>query len=54
MYFKVTLLGKLILCNFLIRNVPHIHFHEKRKNDDRWHGAEIQVVIEGNWTTYRV
>ncbi|XP_021593188.1 DNA topoisomerase 6 subunit B isoform X2 [Manihot esculenta] len=35
------------------RNVPHIHFHEKRKNDDRWHGAEIQVVIEGNWTTYR-
>ncbi|XP_048228903.1 DNA topoisomerase 6 subunit B isoform X2 [Ricinus communis] len=35
------------------RNVPHVHLHEKRKNDDRWHGAEIQVVIEGNWTTYR-
>ncbi|OMP04162.1 hypothetical protein COLO4_09893 [Corchorus olitorius] len=36
------------------RNIPHIHLHEKRDNKDRWHGAEIQVVIEGNWTTYRV
>ncbi|KAF2311970.1 hypothetical protein GH714_027637 [Hevea brasiliensis] len=35
------------------RNIPHVHLHEKRINDDRWHGAEIQVVIEGNWTTYR-
>ncbi|KAL2940882.1 DNA topoisomerase 6 subunit B [Bienertia sinuspersici] len=36
------------------RNIPHVHLHEKRENKDRWHGAEIQVVIEGNWTTYRV
>ncbi|KAB1227704.1 DNA topoisomerase 6 subunit B [Morella rubra] len=35
------------------RNIPHIHLHEKRDIKDRWHGAEIQVVIEGNWTTYR-
>ncbi|KAH9741021.1 DNA topoisomerase 6 subunit B [Citrus sinensis] len=35
------------------RNIPHVHLHEKRENKDRWHGAEIQVVIEGNWTTYR-
>ncbi|KAK8543356.1 hypothetical protein V6N13_136127 [Hibiscus sabdariffa] len=35
------------------RNVPHIHLHEKRDNKNKWHGAEIQVVIEGNWTTYR-
>ncbi|XP_050371531.1 DNA topoisomerase 6 subunit B [Argentina anserina] len=35
------------------RNIPHVHIHEKRDNKDRWHGAEIQVVIEGNWTTYR-
>ncbi|KAH0998012.1 hypothetical protein GBA52_021876 [Prunus armeniaca] len=35
------------------RNIPHVHLHEKRDNKDRWHGAEIQVVIEGNWTTYR-
>ncbi|OIS98705.1 PREDICTED: DNA topoisomerase 6 subunit B isoform X1 [Nicotiana attenuata] len=35
------------------KNVPHIHVHEKRENNERWHGAEIQIVIEGNWTTYR-
>ncbi|PHT94353.1 DNA topoisomerase 6 subunit B [Capsicum annuum] len=35
------------------KNVPHIHVHEKWENKDRWHGAEIQIVIEGNWTTYR-
>ncbi|KAK3042302.1 hypothetical protein RJ639_001897 [Escallonia herrerae] len=35
------------------RNIPHIHLHEKWDNKERWHGAEIQVVIEGNWTTYR-
>lgn len=36
------------------RNIPHIHLHEKKPNKEKWHGAEIQVVIEGNWTTYRV
>ncbi|GMN26493.1 hypothetical protein TIFTF001_001327 [Ficus carica] len=35
------------------RNIPHVHAHEKQDNKERWHGAEIQVVIEGNWTTYR-
>ncbi|KAI3520447.1 hypothetical protein L1887_09877 [Cichorium endivia] len=35
------------------RNIPHIHLHEKRDDKEPWHGAEIQVVIEGNWTTYR-
>lgn len=45
----------LIICDFLfVRNIPHIHVHEKRENKEKWHGAEIQIVIEGNWTTYRV
>ncbi|KAL2238645.1 DNA topoisomerase 6 subunit B isoform X1 [Sesamum indicum] len=35
------------------KNIPHIHVHEKRENEEKWHGAEIQIVIEGNWTTYR-
>ncbi|XP_057956188.1 DNA topoisomerase 6 subunit B isoform X2 [Malania oleifera] len=35
------------------RNIPNVHLHEKRDNKEQWHGAEIQVVIEGNWTTYR-
>lgn len=38
----------------IFRNIPHIHLHEKKGNKEKWHGAEIQVVIEGNWTTYRV
>ncbi|GJW50669.1 retrovirus-related pol polyprotein from transposon TNT 1-94, partial [Tanacetum coccineum] len=29
------------------------HLHEKRYDKEQWHGAEIQVVIEGKWTTYR-
>lgn len=36
------------------RNIPNIHVHEKRPNPDGWRGAELQVTIEGNWTTYRV
>lgn len=43
----------VLQCNDF-RNIPHIHVHEKRENKERWHGAEIQIVIEGNWTTYRV
>ncbi|KAG4961419.1 hypothetical protein AAZX31_13G324300 [Glycine max] len=35
------------------KNIPHVHLHEKRENKEHWRGAEIQVVIEGNWTTYR-
>lgn len=35
------------------RNIPHIHVHNKKENKEKWHGAEIQIVIEGNWTTYR-
>ncbi|KAK8936531.1 DNA topoisomerase 6 subunit B [Platanthera zijinensis] len=35
------------------QNIPHIHLHEKREDKEKWHGAEIQVIIEGNWTTYR-
>ncbi|KAG2642511.1 hypothetical protein PVAP13_2KG093100 [Panicum virgatum] len=35
------------------KNVPHVHLHEKRENKTHWHGAEIQVIIEENWTTHR-
>ncbi|WMV08019.1 hypothetical protein MTR67_001404 [Solanum verrucosum] len=43
----------ITVLRLLFRNVPHIHIHEKGENKERWHGAEIQIVIEGNWTTYR-
>lgn len=42
------------MLQLFFRNIPHIHLHEKRENKEHWRGAEIQVVIEGNWTTYRV
>jgi DNA topoisomerase-6 subunit B len=35
------------------KNIPNIHIHEKRSNTEGWRGAELQVTIEGNWTTYR-
>ncbi|KAJ7980726.1 DNA topoisomerase 6 subunit B [Quillaja saponaria] len=40
------------ILTFIGISLTFIHT-EKRENKDRWHGAEIQVVIEGNWTTYR-
>jgi DNA topoisomerase VI subunit B len=41
-------------CIPFFRNIPHVHLHEKRENKTHWHGAEIEVIIEGNWTTHRV
>eukprot|EP00899_Mesostigma_viride_P011865 jgi/Mesvir1/2067/Mv02321-RA.2 len=35
------------------KNVPKIHAHEKLPNGDKWHGSELKLLIEGNWTTYR-
>lgn len=35
------------------KNIPHVHLHEKSENKTHWHGAEIEVIIEGNWTTHR-
>ena len=35
------------------KNEPNIHKENKLPNDDKWHGAELSVTIEGNWTTYR-
>lgn len=52
MHSRVQLLILYIM--FSSRNIPHIHLHEKHDNKYGWHGAEIQVVIEGNWTTNRV
>ena len=35
------------------KNEPNVHSAEKTPNDSAWHGAELSVIIEGNWTTYR-
>ena len=38
----------------IYKNLPHVHMHEKRPNDEGWRGTEISVVIGGNWSTYKV
>lgn len=35
------------------KNEPNVHKEEKHPNTEQWHGAELSVTIEGNWTTYR-
>ena len=35
------------------RNEPNVHECEKLPNPGDWHGAELSVIIEGNWTAYR-
>ena len=35
------------------RNEPNVHSAEKTPNDEGWHGAELSVIIEGNWSAYR-
>ncbi len=27
--------------------------HEQRPNDENWIGTEMQVLVAGNWTTYK-
>jgi DNA topoisomerase VI subunit B len=36
------------------KNEPRVLMHERRPNAERWQGSEVSVLIEGNWTTYRV
>ena len=30
-----------------------MHSSSKLPNADHWHGAELSVTIEGNWSSYR-
>lgn len=49
--------GQITYCKLdidIYKNEPNVIVHERRPNPDRWHGAEVSVVIEGNWSTYRV
>lgn len=35
------------------KNEPNIRVHEKKANDDGWHGSQVELVISGNWRTYK-
>lgn len=35
------------------RNEPNVHVSKLLENPDRWRGAELSVIIAGNWQYYR-
>ena len=35
------------------RNEPNVHKVEMRDNVDRWHGAQLSLIIAGHWQYYR-
>mmetsp|Transcript_23092 Transcript_23092/g.64022 ORF Transcript_23092/g.64022 Transcript_23092/m.64022 type:complete len:724 (-) Transcript_23092:3965-6136(-) len=37
----------------ITKNCPNIIEHSQRKNDEGWMGTELELLIAGNWTTYR-
>jgi DNA topoisomerase-6 subunit B len=37
----------------IYKNCPRIMEHEKKVNHEQWLGTEMEVLIAGNWTTYK-
>ena len=37
----------------ITKNIPKILQHEKRKNTNQWLGTQLELLIAGNWTTYK-
>ena len=37
----------------ITKNCPNIIEHTKRPNTEGWFGTELELLIAGNWTTYR-
>ena len=35
------------------RNEPNVHKVEMRDNVERWHGAQLSLIIAGHWQYYR-
>ena len=35
------------------RNQPNVHVSKLLDNPDGWHGAELSLIIAGNWQYYR-
>ncbi len=45
--------SRCILDIDIYRNEPAVKLHEKIPNEKQWRGSRIDVVVEGNWTTYK-
>ena len=50
---KQKFVSRYVLDIDIERNEPNVHSAEKIDNPGDWHGAELSVIIEGNWTAYR-
>jgi DNA topoisomerase-6 subunit B len=37
----------------ITKNVPRIVEHKKQANKNNWVGTELEILIAGNWTTYK-
>jgi len=37
----------------IYKNCPRVIKHEQQSNTEKWIGTEMQVLIAGNWTTYK-
>lgn len=35
------------------KNEPKVHQHDKLPNPDGWRGAEVSLIMSGNWTKFR-
>ena len=45
--------SRCILDIDIYRNEPAVKLHEKVANLQQWRGTRIDVVVEGNWSTYK-
>jgi len=45
--------SRCILDIDIYRNEPAVKLHEKVANPQQWRGTRIDVVVEGNWSTYK-
>ena len=46
-------LNKCVLDIDIYKNEPKIIIHEKHSNKENFIGTEVEVLIAGNWTTYK-
>jgi len=45
--------GDPLRCCSARRNEPNVHKVEMRDNGERWHGAQLSLIIAGHWQYYR-
>ena len=47
------MISNCILDIDIYKNRPRIIEHTQKRNDEHWIGTEMQVLVAGNWTTYK-